>query len=67
MPHIHAELTVGFEMESYTFSEPDQGVNVRIGEVCVVIAEGSSQLGVPITIQPLWRDGSAIGNYLQIL
>lgn len=48
-------------MEQYTVSEPDAGVNVRIATVCIVIAEGSSQLGVPLTVQPLWRDGSAIG------
>ena len=56
------ELTVGFEMEQYTFTEPDSGVSVRIGTVCIVLADGSSQLGVPLTVQPLWRDGSAIGN-----
>lgn len=57
-----AELTVGFEMEQYTFTEPDSGVSVRIATVCIVLADGSSQLGVPLTVQPLWRDASAIGN-----
>lgn len=57
-----AELTVGFEMETYTFSEPDSGVNVRIATVCVAIAESSSQLGIALTVQPLWRDSSAVGK-----
>ena len=55
------EITVGFEMELYTFSEPEMGVSVRIATVCIVVADGSSELGVPLNIQPLWRDGSAIG------
>ena len=49
-------------MEQYTFTEPDSGVSVRIATICIVLADGSSQLGVPLTVQPLWRDGSAIGN-----
>ena len=61
-----AELTVGFDMESYTFSEPDSGVNVRIATVCIAVAESSSQLSIPLTVQPLWRDSSAIGTWLQI-
>ena len=56
------ELTVGFEMEQYTFTEPDSGVSVRIATVCIVVADGSSQLGVTLTVQPLWRDGSATGS-----
>ena len=60
------ELTVGFEMEQYTFSEPESGVSVRIATVCIVVADGSSQLGVPLTVQPLWRDGSAIGKLVCI-
>ena len=58
-----AELTVGFEMEQYTFTEPDSGVSVTIGTVCVAVADGSSQLGIPLNIQPLWLDGFAIGMH----
>lgn len=61
------ELTVGFEQEQYTFSEPDSGVSVRIATVCIVIPSSSSRLGVPLTVQPLWRDGSAIGINFSIL
>lgn len=49
-------------MEQYAFTEPESGVSVRIATVCIVLTDGSSQLGVSLTVQPLWRDGSAIGN-----
>lgn len=52
-------------MESYTFSEPAEGISVTIGTVCIALAEGSSQLGVSLTVQPLWRDGSAIGKCIK--
>ena len=48
-------------MEQYTFSEPASGVSVTIATVCVAVADDSSQLGIPLNIQPLWLDGSAIG------
>lgn len=51
-------------MERYTFVEPDSGVSVRIATICIVLADGSSRLGVPLTVQPLWRDGSAIGDII---
>lgn len=65
-PLFFTELTIGFEMERYTFMEPEAGVSVRIATVCIVLADGSSQLGVPLTVQPLWRDGLAIGTIIHL-
>lgn len=51
-------LTIGFEEETYTITEPT-GVQT-IQTVCMVILQGT--LGRDLTVRPITNDGTATSN-----
>ena len=51
-------LTIGFEEETYTVSEPT-GVQTVLS-VCMVIRQGT--LGRDLTVRPVSNDGTATSN-----
>ena len=53
-------LTIGFEQETYTISEPT-GVQT-IQSVCMVILQGT--LGRNLTVRPITNDGTATSNII---
>ncbi len=53
---IPAELMIDFEHVSYTVGEGDQE-SLR---VCLKLS--GSILGLPLTVVPLWNDGTALGT-----
>ena len=57
----HTALTIGFEQEMYTFSEPTGGLSRTMQPVCIEVMSG--QVGTPISVVPSWPSGSATGIY----
>ena len=51
------EITIGFEMQTYTFVEPNPGTSQLIEEVCVEVSDG--ELGRDITVNVIWTPGTA--------
>ncbi len=54
------ELVVGFEEETYMFSEPGSGEGVRVVMVCVVVSGGVTT--APIRVPVRFTDGTATGE-----
>lgn len=59
--HHYTDITVGFEHESYTFSEP-MGALETVEEVCLVISRGHL-LGLVLIVNVTWTAVSATGKY----
>ncbi len=60
--HTHTVLTIGFEVQQYTFSEPSSGS--RDEEVCIVATSG--QVGEPLTVDPEFTQGTALGECVKL-
>lgn len=52
-------LTLGFEQQTYMFTEPNPGTTQLTEDVCVAISAGS--LGRDIAINVLWTPVTATG------
>jgi hypothetical protein len=52
---------IGFEQETYAFSEPPLGQALRREMICLRVMEGV--VGTPLIITPSWRGISATGRY----
>ena len=59
---LHAALTVGFEMEFYSFSEPLGSLSQQAEQVCVVVSGGT--IGATLTVVPIWLEDTANGELL---
>ena len=55
---ILSDVTIGFVLERYMFSEPNPGTSQRTESVCIQVNDGV--LGIPLTVSPLWNDRTAL-------
>ena len=56
---FHTAITVGFELESYTFTEA-----TVLQEVCVIVSKGS--LGQTLIINVIWTAVTATGIQIKL-
>ena len=56
---LYPELTIGFVLDSYSFSEPPPGSSQQLQPVCIEVKSG--MVGTTLIIEADWIEGTAFG------